>query len=72
VEPLGVHADFRRKGLGRALLAETFRRMAGLGVPRVYVECDGYPDGPDYLNYQSAGFALERKFLVFRKDFMLV
>lgn len=69
VEPMGVHADFRRLGLGRALLVETFRRMAGLGVGRVYVECDGYPHGPDYLNYQAAGFALERRLLVYRKDF---
>ena len=69
VEPIGVHADFRRLGLGRALLAETFRRMATLGASEVYVECDGYPDGPDYLNYLASGFALRRKFAVYRKDF---
>jgi len=66
VEPMGVLPEFQRLGLGRALLRETFLRMASLGARRVYVECDGYPDGPDFLNYQSAGFALERKFLVYR------
>ena len=69
VEPMGVHEDFRRMGLGRALLYETFRRMANLGAKRVFVECDGYPDGADYLNYAAAGFELQRKFLVYLKDY---
>jgi ribosomal protein S18 acetylase RimI-like enzyme len=69
IEPLGVHPDFRRRGLSAALLAEEFRRMAGLGAQKVYVETDDYPDRPAFLNYQAAGFALERIVLVYRKDF---
>jgi len=69
VEPMGVHEDFRRLGLGRALLYETFRRMAAIGAKLVFVECDGFPVGADYLNYAAAGFSLRKKFLVYRKDF---
>jgi mycothiol synthase len=69
IEPLGVHPDFRRMGLSAALLAEEFCRMSALGARKVYVETDDYPDRPAFLSYQAAGFALERKVLVYRKDF---
>lgn len=55
IEPMGVHSDFRR--------------MAGLGAQNAYVETYDYPDGPAFLSYQAAGFALERKVLVYHKDF---
>jgi mycothiol synthase len=32
IDPLGTHPDFRRQGLARALLAESFRRMQAAGM----------------------------------------
>ena len=69
VEPLGVHPDFQRRGLGRALLAEIFRRAARRGVRRMYVECDDYPDGLAYALYRSAGFVIHKKIAIYRKDY---
>ena len=69
VEPMGVHPDFQRRGLGRALLAEAVRRMGKLGACKVYVECDNPPDSPAFLSYGASGFELERNVLVYRKDF---
>ena len=69
VEPLGVHPDFQRRGLGSALLAELFRRAARRGARQVYVDCDDYPDGPAFGLYHSAGFEIHRKIAIFRKDF---
>ena len=49
VEPLGVHADFRRQGLGRTILVEGLRRLQEHGAASVAVETD---------NYRDAAFAL--------------
>ncbi len=68
VEPLGVHPDFQRRGLGRALLAELFRRAALRGAAEIYVDCDDYPDGPAFGLYRSAGFEIHRKIAIYRKD----
>ncbi len=38
--PFGVHPDFRGKGLGKALLAESFRVLAEKGVRSINVEVD--------------------------------
>jgi ribosomal protein S18 acetylase RimI-like enzyme len=69
VEPLGVHPDFQRRGLGRALLAEQFRRAARRGARQMYVECDDYPDGPAFAFYQTAGFTIYKKIAIYRKDY---
>jgi ribosomal protein S18 acetylase RimI-like enzyme len=36
-EPVGTHAEYQGRGLGRALLQEGFRRMAGNGATRSYM-----------------------------------
>ena len=42
IEPLGVRVEFRGLGLGRAILAETLRRLRAHGAAQVYVETDNY------------------------------
>ena len=37
-EPVGTHAEYQRRGLGRMLLMEGFRRMAQYGAKRSYMQ----------------------------------
>jgi ribosomal protein S18 acetylase RimI-like enzyme len=67
VEPLGVHANFREMGLGRAILIEGLRRLQLSGASRIYVETDNYRNAAFEL-YESAGFRVVRDVLVYRKD----
>jgi mycothiol synthase len=67
VEPLGVGREFREAGLGRAILAETLRRLARLGAATVLVETDTYRS-PALDLYESLGFEPIRDILVHRKD----
>jgi ribosomal protein S18 acetylase RimI-like enzyme len=69
IEPLGVHVDFRKLGLGRAILAEGLRRLQLYGADRIYVETDGYRNAALEL-YESAGFRVIRDVLVYRKDYV--
>lgn len=61
-EPVGTHPDFRRRGLGRALLLEAMRRLrsAGLGTADVCTETDN--DAALGL-YESVGFRKRRRLL---------
>jgi mycothiol synthase len=68
VEPLGVHPDFRKLGLGRAILSEGLRRLHQHGAKQVFVETDNTRDAALQL-YQSAGFQVVRDVLVYRKDY---
>lgn len=67
IEPLGVHPDFRRLGLGRAILAEGLRRLH-LCADTVYVETDSDRSAALRL-YQALGFRPVRDVLVYRKDY---
>lgn len=58
VEPLGTHPDFRKLGLGQALLLEGFRRLRERGAASVAVEVDAAND-PGLGLYQSVGFRRE-------------
>jgi ribosomal protein S18 acetylase RimI-like enzyme len=69
VEPLGVHADFRKLGLGRALLTEGLRRLQLGGASQLYVETDNYRNAAFAL-YESVGFRVVRDVLVYRKDYV--
>lgn len=68
IEPMGVHPDFQRLGLGRALLTENLRRMTAAGAGQVFVETDSYRDAAFEL-YEAQGFAVAERVLVFRKDY---
>ena len=68
IEPLGVHADFRNSGLGRALLSENLRRLQYYGAKNIFVETDNYRNAALAL-YESTGFRIFQDVLVFRKDY---
>ncbi|MEU5918867.1 GNAT family N-acetyltransferase [Streptomyces sp. NPDC047141] len=57
-EPVGTHEAFRRLGLARAVMAESMRRMAGLGLRRVTVNHDA-ENLPAARLYASLGFTVE-------------
>ena len=68
IEPMGVHADFRHLGLGRAILSDCLRRLYTHGAVNIHVETDSYRNSALEL-YQWAGFQVEQHVLVFRKNF---
>ncbi|MEV4426285.1 GNAT family N-acetyltransferase [Streptomyces sp. NPDC053792] len=57
-EPVGTHEAFRRRGLARAVMAESMRRMAELGLRRVTVNHDA-ENAPAARLYGSLGFTVE-------------
>ncbi|MBN1813743.1 MAG: GNAT family N-acetyltransferase [Anaerolineae bacterium] len=69
IEPLGVRADFRKLGLGWAILAEGLRRLQLYCAGRIYVETDNYRNAAFEL-YESAGFQVVQDVLVYRKDYV--
>jgi len=68
IEPLGVHADHRGLGLGRAMLGKAVRRLYQRGAVHVYVETDNYRDAA-LATYERAGFQVLRDVRVYRKDY---
>jgi ribosomal protein S18 acetylase RimI-like enzyme len=68
IEPMGIRADVRGRGLGKALLIECVRRLSQGGASRVFVETDNNRDAAFAL-YQSAGFRVEHEVPVYRKDY---
>jgi mycothiol synthase len=67
IEPMGVHADFRKLGLGRAILVEGLKRLSAKGATQIYVQTDNYRDAAFKL-YESAGFHVLHDILMYRKD----
>jgi ribosomal protein S18 acetylase RimI-like enzyme len=68
IEPLGVRADARGQGIGRAILAEGVRRLYQHGATQVLVETHSYRNSAFGL-YTSAGFEVVHTILVYRKDY---
>jgi ribosomal protein S18 acetylase RimI-like enzyme len=62
-EPVGTHPDWRRKGLGKAVLLEGFRRLKELGAEKALVSF--FADNLEY--YQSVGFKEVNQWLDFSK-----
>ncbi len=56
-EPVGTHRDFRRQGLGTALLLHGMQRARAAGANRMLVACLGAPAHPAARNlYYGVGF----------------
>jgi GNAT superfamily N-acetyltransferase len=55
LEPVGTRAEFRRRGLSRALILETLRRASELGADRVWV-LSAHDDLPSNALYLACGF----------------
>ena len=68
VEPLGVHADFRKLGLGRAILVEGLKRLRAKGAESIYVQTDNYRNAAFRL-YEAVGFQVIQDILMYRKDY---
>jgi ribosomal protein S18 acetylase RimI-like enzyme len=57
---IAVHDDFRGRGLGKQLLAETERTIAGMGGHRIYIETSSKEKyTPTQKFYVSAHYILE-------------
>ena len=68
IEPLGVRADVRGLGLGRAILAEGLQRLMQIGAGHIFVETDNYRNAAFTL-YQAAEFQVVQDVSVYRKDY---
>jgi ribosomal protein S18 acetylase RimI-like enzyme len=68
IEPLGVHADFRKLGLARAILVEGLKRLSAKGAQKIYVQTDNFRNAAFHL-YESAGFHVTHDILMYRKDY---
>ena len=68
IEPLGVHPDFQRLGLGQALMAEGLRRLAALGTEMALVETYSFSQTA-LLSYAAAGFQEKTQEFKFYKNY---
>jgi mycothiol synthase len=66
VEPLGVHPDFTRMGIGNALLGEVLARFRALGATIAQVEA-AHRDDAAIRAYQAAGFRVAHSVRAFGK-----
>jgi ribosomal protein S18 acetylase RimI-like enzyme len=55
LEPFGIHPDYRRRGLGRALLLRSMKIVAQQGLKIMSLEVN-IENRPAYQLYRSAGF----------------
>lgn len=68
IEPMGIRADVRGRGLGKALLLDCLDRLRSAGATALFVETDSDRDAAFRL-YQSVGFHVVRDVIVYRKDY---
>jgi mycothiol synthase len=68
IEPTGTHPKYQRHGLGRALLAETFRRMQACGAVSAGVEAFSFNTSA-LAHYQASGFHVARTIEKYAKAF---
>jgi mycothiol synthase len=67
VKDLVVHPDWRRRGLGKALMQQTFAEFACRGIPRVTLKVDSINPTQAWLLYEGLGMRKERTYEVFEK-----
>jgi len=68
IEPIGIRADVRNRGLGRALLGDCLARLAAAGASSVFVETDNYRDAA-FNFYAAMDFRVVQDVTVYRKDY---
>jgi ribosomal protein S18 acetylase RimI-like enzyme len=68
IEPLGVHPDFQRLGLGRAIALAALHRLQTLGATQANVTTDGERDPARQL-YESIGFQRQSLLLGYGRVF---
>lgn len=67
-EPVGCHPDYRRRGLGRAVLYEGLRLAHELGATHAYVN-SWLDNSPGALLYRAAGFRSIDRWYEWRKTY---
>lgn len=60
IEPVGTHADFRRRGFATAVIKECFARLKGNGIHTVEIASGAEPN-PSNLLYESLSPATKRE-----------
>jgi ribosomal protein S18 acetylase RimI-like enzyme len=65
-EPVGTHPDYQRKGLGKSLLFEAFRRLKAEGMTEADV-CTNYDNPAAIRLYESVGFQKVKRLLTYKK-----
>jgi mycothiol synthase len=65
-EPVGVHPNFQRRGLGKSLLLESLRRLKSEGMTGASV-CANSDSPAAHRLYESAGFQKVKRLLTYRK-----
>jgi mycothiol synthase len=68
IEPFGVRAEFRKLGLGGAILSEGLKQLKARGAQRSYVQTESHRNAAFRL-YESVGFRVAQKILMYRKDY---
>jgi len=67
VDPLGVRADWRKRGLGSALLRHGFHRLQAHGFGIVGLDVDSENQTNAVALYERAGMHVHRRYLVYEK-----
>jgi mycothiol synthase len=67
IKDLVVHPDWRGRGLGKALVLQTFREFSHRGIPRVTLKTDSNNPTGAWRLYERAGMKVERTYEVFEK-----
>ncbi len=52
IEPMGTHSDYRKNGFGKVLAKECFKRLADMGVEKVWIVSFAEPNVSNFL-YES-------------------
>ena len=68
IKDLVVHPDWRGRGLGKALVYETFGEFKRRGLPRVTLKTDSNNPTDAWRLYERAGMRKERTYEIFQKD----
>lgn len=67
IKDLVVHPDWRGRGLGKALVYETFAEFKRRGLPRVTLKTDSNNPTDAWRLYERVGMSKERTYEIFQK-----
>ena len=68
VKDIVVHPEWRRRGLGEALMRQTFRHFGDRGLPHVTLKTDSTNPTQAWRLYERLGMRKERTYEVFKKQ----